>query len=122
MTGGLRLPSRGAVLFSRVRYFDPVARRAGIPPDVAALVEGMDAESLTLALVNVSQIEPRDVVVQAGGYAEHQFVDVSDGKTTTPVGDSQVSVKLAPGSAGRLKFRMKQFVNAPTMSFPWNRP
>ncbi len=121
MFGGLRLPSRGAALFARVRYFDPIERRAGIPQDVAALVEKMDAESLTLSLVNVSQTKPRTVVVQAGGYAEHQFIDVNDGSRTTRVDNSQLSVKLAPGSGGRLTFRMRRYVNQPTMTFPWNR-
>ena len=34
-------------------------RRAGLPPDVAALVEGLTAGSTTLTLVNVNQTEPR---------------------------------------------------------------
>jgi hypothetical protein len=33
-------PSQGgALLYVRLRYFDPERRRAGVPPDVAALVE-----------------------------------------------------------------------------------
>jgi tyrosyl-tRNA synthetase len=36
-------------------------RRAGLPADVAALVTGMDARSVRLKLVNVSQI-----IVEAG--------------------------------------------------------
>jgi glycosyltransferase involved in cell wall biosynthesis len=33
----------------RFRYFDPVARRAGLPPDVAALVEQLSADSADFA-------------------------------------------------------------------------
>jgi hypothetical protein len=52
-------------------------KRAGIPDDVAALVEAMDDTTATVVLVNVNQVEPRTVVVQAGAYAEHQFLAVS---------------------------------------------
>ena len=38
-TGGLHLRRVGSVLHCRLRYFDPVKRRAGLPEDVAALIE-----------------------------------------------------------------------------------
>ncbi|MGB9606621.1 MAG: hypothetical protein ACPL88_12165, partial [Bryobacteraceae bacterium] len=40
------------ILHSRFRYFDPERRRAGLPPDVGALVEKLAADSATLTLVN----------------------------------------------------------------------
>src|SRR6185436_2071886 len=55
MWGGLPPDVRARTLFSNLRYFDPGKRRAGIPEDVAALVEQMTGESLTVTLVNVSQ-------------------------------------------------------------------
>ena len=51
-------------------------RRAGLPEDVGALVEKLDADAATLVLVNVDAVEPRTVVVQAGGYGEHRFDSV----------------------------------------------
>jgi hypothetical protein len=62
--GGLPTKNRGILLHCRLRYFDPSRRRAGLPPDVAALIEKMDADSVTVALVNTSPVAPRTVVVQ----------------------------------------------------------
>jgi hypothetical protein len=38
---------------------------------VAALVDKLIADSMSLTLVNVNQLEPRIVTVQAGAYGEH---------------------------------------------------
>ena len=75
--GGYFARGRIWVLHSRFRYFDPVKRRAGLPEDVGALVEKLGADSAVLALVNLNPIEPRDIVVQAGGYGEHRFDGVT---------------------------------------------
>ena len=56
-------------LHARLRYFDPVRRRSGLPEDVAALVEKISANSVTVSLVNLNAVESRDVIVQAGAYA-----------------------------------------------------
>src|SRR5262249_25548066 len=112
MQGGLHIERRASVLHCRLRYFDPVARRAGVPEDVAALVEAMADDSVTVALVNTSQVAERTFVVQAGAYAEHQFLSVSenDGRER-PIKDSSFTVQLAPGCGTRLKIAMKRFAN-----------
>jgi hypothetical protein len=76
MLGGIN-PRFGEPLHCRVRYFDPVRRRAGIPEDVAALVEKLTDDAMTLTLVNINPVEDREVVVQAGAYAEHQFAQAT---------------------------------------------
>ena len=117
---GKTTPGQGGSLqFSRLRYFDPARRRAGMPPDVAALIDGWGPDSLTLTLVNVSPSVARSVIVQGGAYGEHQIVSVSDGKTTTQVDAPNFPVRLAPGSGARLTLKMKRFANDPTLSFPW---
>lgn len=121
MEGGLHITLLASVLHCRLRYFDPVGRRAGIPEDVAALVEGMTDDSVTVSLVNVSQVEERTLVVQAGAYAEHQFADVSAGDGAIKIDGAALTVRLAPGCGTRLKLAMKRFVNPPTMAFPWDR-
>lgn len=119
--GGVPPGLHGGTLDSRLRYFDPRRRRAGLPADVAALVERLTADTVTVALVNVNPVEPRSVVVQAGAYAEHQFVSTEvDGKTRT-VDGSHLTVRLAPGCGGRLTLRMRRYVNAPSVAFPWTR-
>ncbi len=109
----------GTLLFSRLRYFDPVRRRAGMPPDVAALVDSWGPDSLTLTLVNINPSMARSVIVQGGAYGEHQIVSVSDGKTSMAVKGSSFPVRLAPGAGARLTIRMQRFANDPTLSFPW---
>lgn len=121
MEGGLHITHLASVLHCRLRYFDPVGRRAGVPEDVAALVEGMTHDSVSVRLVNASQVEPREVVVQAGAYAEHQFTSVTDDKSEVPIDASSFTLQLAPGSGVLLKIGMKRFANSPTMRFPWNR-
>ncbi len=113
-------PSQGgALLFTRLRYFDPEARRPGIPPDVAALVDGWSPDSVTVTLVNLNPVTARSLIVQGGAYAEHQITSVSDGKTTTAVDAAHVPVRLAPGAGARLTIRMRRFANDPTLAFPW---
>ena len=121
MLGGHFANGRIWALHSRFRYFDPVARRAGVPQDVGALVEKLGADSATLTLVNVNPVEPRSVVVQAGGLGEHRFDAVTAGGKTTPVGGALVAVRLEPGCGARLDFRMSRYANQPTLAHPWDR-
>jgi hypothetical protein len=121
LTTGAFLTGNIWSLHSRFRYFDPVKRRAGLPDDVGALVEKLEADAATLVLVNVDAVDPRTVVVQAGGYGEHRFESVEiDGKTQ-PVAGPLLTVRLEPGSGARLRFRMARYVNPPTLAQPWNR-
>ena len=108
-------------LFSNLRYFDPVKHRAGIPEDVAALVEQMTGESLTVTLVNLNQTASREVVVQAGGYGEHQFDSVEWNGQTMPLNAREFQVRLEAGAGGKLALKMRRFVNQPTTVFPWER-
>jgi len=113
-------PQGGAPLYARLRYFDPQRRRAGIPPDVAALVDSLTDRTTGVTLVNVSQVEAREVVVQGGGYGEHQILGVSlDGGKEVAVGASSFTVRLAPGAGARLALRMQRYANQPTLAFPW---
>jgi hypothetical protein len=119
--GGLHITRRAAAHFCRLRYFDPVQRRAGIPEGVAALVESLGEDAVTVVLVNVNQVEPRTLVVQAGAYAEHQFLDVACNGRTTAVNGQTLTVRLDPGCGARLTIGMKRFANRPTLAFPWGR-
>ena len=121
MLGGLPTGRVGYPLHCRLRYFDPARRRAGIPPDVAALVERMTGDSVTVSLVNTSAVQERVVVVQGGGYAEHQIVSAELEGQAVPVEGSAFSVRLAPGCGGRIEIAMRRYANQPTFAFPWDR-
>ena len=119
-TGGYFANGRIWVLHSRLRYFDPERRRAGLPADVAALVDKIDAASTSVTLVNTNQLEPRKVVIQAGGYGEHSFDSVTiDGKTTS-IGGRYFTMHLAPGAGAKLNLAVRRYVNPPTFHFPWD--
>ncbi|MBS1827850.1 MAG: hypothetical protein JST93_21255 [Acidobacteria bacterium] len=119
--GGYFARGRIWVLHSRFRYFDPERRRAGLPEDVGALVEKLGSDNATVTLVNTNPLEPRTVVVQAGGYAEHRFDSVTTGGKTVPVNDAAMTVRLEPGTGARFDFKMTRYANRPTFAFPWDR-
>ena len=121
MMGGIYPGKNGLILHARLRYFDPVERRAGVPAGVAALIERMTDEEVVVTLVNTNQLDSRTVAVQAGAYAEHQFVSATSHNKNTKIDDSHFSVTLAPGSGSKLTLKMKRYANQPTMTFPWDR-
>jgi hypothetical protein len=121
LTTGAYLAGNIWSLHSRFRYFDPVRRRAGLPEDVGALVEKLDAQAATLVLVNLDPVEARTVIVQAGAYGEHRFESVEVNGSTRPVAGPLVALRLEPGSGARMQFRMARYVNPPTLAHPWDR-
>ena len=121
MLGGLPTGRIGFPLHCRLRYFDPERRRAGVPEGVAALVDAMGADEVGVQFVNLNPLKAQTVIVQAGAYAEHQFLSVDDGHGITSVDASCFTLRLAPGGGGRLKIKMKRYANPPTFAFPWNR-
>jgi hypothetical protein len=121
MLGGLAPKHQGEVLHARVRYFDPVKRRAGLPEDVGALVDSLKDDSTSLTLVNLNQGEPRELVVRGGAYGEHLVEDVAAEGPVIPVHRSEFRVWLAPGAGQRLTVRMKRYANVPTLARPWDR-
>jgi hypothetical protein len=105
----------------QVRHFDPVRRRAGLPEDVAALVDRISADRVSLTLVNLHPLQERTVTVQMGAYAEHRATSVTVGEATTPVNDSFFTVRLAPGAGATLAIGIERYVNRATLAFPWTR-
>jgi hypothetical protein len=119
--GAANLYGSGDVLRSQVRYFDPDRRRAGLPEDVAALVEKIEPDSVTLTLVNTSRTASRRVIVQMGAYGEHQATSVRLGDRSISLMSSQFEVQLAAGAEDRLVVGIRRMVNDPTLRFPWDR-
>ena len=117
--GAANLYGSGDVLRSQVRYFDPERRRAGLSEDVAALVERIAPDSVTLTLVNTSRTASRRLIVQMGAYGEHQATSVRLGDRTIPLNASHFEVQLAAGAGEQLVIGIKRLVNDPTLRFPW---
>ncbi len=113
--------SSGNVLHARLRYFDALTRRAGWPDDLAALVEKIGRDSVTVILVNTSPVHAREVIVQLGAFAEHEGVSVELGGKRIPLGGRHFTARVVPGAGETLVITMKRYAHAPTAAFPWDR-
>ena len=124
----------GGLLRAQVRYFDPEERRAGLPKDVAALVDKLEPDAAGIQLVNLNRTETRSVIVQAGAFGEHRFTQVrfeeADPDESNPsvepatrsltVNGKRFAVELPPSTSIRLDAHMTRFVNQPSYAFPWH--
>ena len=110
----------GGLLRATVRYYDSDRARPGLPRDVAALVDKLDADGAGVNLVNLNTSETRNLIVQAGAFGEHEFTDVTHGEQTVPVGSKYFAVQLPPATSIRLDVGMRRFANRPTYAFPWH--
>ena len=104
----------GGLLHCRLFYFDPQRLRPGLPPDVAALVDKVTPDEVSVQLVNLHPSEPREVILQAGAFGEHEFTTAGHKQQTVQVGRNRIQVRLQPGAVGRLDLGMKRYVHAPS--------
>lgn len=121
MWGALPSGRAGELLNARLRYFDPVRRRAGVPDDVAALISELTATGTVVTLVNLSEKEARTVVVQGGAYGEHRFESVEAGGRTQPLTANQFTVRLEPGAGAKLTLKLRCYSVTPSVAMPWDR-
>ena len=139
--GGPQVLYNGGLQQARLRYHDAVARRAGLPAEVAALVTSIDPEATTVELVNLSPGTDRTVVVQAGAFAEHTITgvryttcrdagwigDMYDyGHTEPVVSDDEVpvdgpflTVRLPASTRIRLALRLELRTRTPSYRSPF---
>ena len=138
--GAPQIIYNGGLLHCRLRYFDAVRRRPGLPPDVAALVSRLEADRTVVELVNLSPFEPRTVMLQAGGFGEHRFETVRYTKRTSgypghqqeyqspaveqttedaAVDDVYLQVELPPATRIELDIKTARYVNEPSYKLPW---
>ncbi|MEX1018871.1 MAG: hypothetical protein WDZ49_04390 [Litorilinea sp.] len=141
--GAPQIIYNGGLLYCRVRYYDADQQRPGLPQDVAALVETLEDTRTVLRLVNLSGQATRTVIIQAGGFGEHQFVRAryeariseypgSQKSYTAPpleleprtleIDDRYVQVELPPATEILLDFEMARFVNTPSYATPFYTP
>jgi hypothetical protein len=92
-----------------------------VPDDVGALVSELTDDRTVVTLVNTSETTPRTVVVQGGGYGEHQILSADVNGRATSINARDFTVRLAPGAGATLTLAMKRYANQPTAKFPWDR-
>ena len=121
MNGANDPGTSGNLVHARLRYFDAERRRAGIPDDVAALVDSIEDAGVNVTLINLNQTEERTLVVQTGAYAEHTATDVTIGGQRRVVDAPWFTVRLAHGAGARIRIGMQRYANQPSLDFPWER-
>jgi hypothetical protein len=138
--GAPQIIYNGGLLHCRVRYFDLDEQRPGLPADVAALVETLEAERTVIHLVNLSPFAERNLLIQAGGFGEHRFDSVRyDSRTSEypgtqhdyaappiasesdeqPVNSRYLHVCLPPATEITLDLATARYVNEPSYGLPW---
>ena len=142
--GGPQPIYNGGLLHARVRYFDSKLKRPGLPEDVGALVEKLEAKRTVIRLVNLNPIESRELIVQAGAFGEHSFGTGSYEARTSEwpghlggyagsyappplttetrrfdINDKRFSVTLPPAMEIQLDLSTERYVNEPSYAGPF---
>lgn len=88
-----------------------------------------------MELVNLSPVETRDVIVQAGTFGEHQFTSVKylrrverpgvrraagASEQSAEINRKFFQLRLPPGTGIILEAGLRRFANKPTYTFPWH--
>ena len=110
----------GGLLHCRLFYFDPVGKRPGLPQGVAALVDKISPDGVSVHLVNLDPSQPRNVIVRAGAFGEHEFTSVRHKNQTTPICRNFFQVRLQAGAGARLDIGMKRYAHRPSYRLPWH--
>jgi hypothetical protein len=119
-TGSPMHISHGGFQFANIRPFDGENQRSGLPEDVALMVDKISKTNTSVHVANTGA-STRELVLQAGGFGEHQFISVEiDGKVTD-INDKHFALTLEPGVVTHLNFTVKRFVNDPTYETPWSK-
>ncbi len=108
----------GGLLHCRLFYFDPVLKRPGVPQGVAALVDKISPDGVSVHLVNLDPSQPRNVIVRAGAFGEHEFTSVRHKNQSTSICRNFFQVRLQAGAGARLDIEMKRYANRPSYQFP----
>jgi hypothetical protein len=111
----------GAPLHARLRYFDAKKRRAGLPDDVAVLIEKLEHWRTGFTIVNTSRTEMRAVVIQGGAYGEHVIETVHDATKHRAINSPHFTLWLEPGCGSYLELSIDRYAGKPTLAFPWDR-
>ncbi len=143
MWGGPQVVYNGGVVQARVRYYDGVEQRPGLPPDVAALVSSIDPKATVVTLINLSGTEAHRIVLQAGSLAEDDietvaYTTAAPGWTGThaeylphplalenaslTVGGPWLEVVMPASTEITLTLQLRLGVRRPAYRTPWKDP
>jgi hypothetical protein len=113
----------GGMLQAHLRYFDPQRHRPGLPEHIAALVDRISADQVSVSLVNTDPVESRTLLLQAGSFGEHCFTHArletheSDDQSVE-VNGKYLRIHLGPGAQAHLHIGLKRFAFQPSYALP----
>ena len=110
----------GGLLHAQLRYFDEAEQRAGLPADVAALIERVDAGGVVLRLVNLDPLRSKVIIVQGGSFAEHTLLGLHElvNERVTEINLPVVRIELAPAASLHARIEMQRFSQTPHYTHP----
>ncbi|MXZ42925.1 MAG: hypothetical protein F4Z18_14480 [Caldilineaceae bacterium SB0666_bin_21] len=121
--GGPQIVYHGGLLHTRLRYYDALERRPGLPQDTVALVTAMDADTVSVSLVNIHPGDCRSLLIQGGAFGEHRIKAV---KTDGNREDLQevdsgrwTSVDLPAGRSVDLTLHLDRYAFRPSYAQPF---
>ena len=142
--GGPQPIYNGGLLHCRLRYFDAQRRRPGLPEDVGALIEKLEAKRTIVRLVNLNPNTNKKLIIQAGAFGEHRFgtatylirtsgypgglggyagsyasPSLKTENQTVIVNDTHLSLELPPGMEISLNLTTERYANSPSYTEPW---
>lgn len=123
--GALQNIYHGGLLNVPVRYYDGTGKRPGLPEQVSALVEKVSGGLIVLTLCNISTLQEKEVIIQAGAFGENEFLSAEmldeNGAIlkSIAVNNKWLNIELASGSAIKLRLKTKRFANRPSYETPW---
>ncbi|MBC7463714.1 MAG: hypothetical protein H7227_05595 [Actinobacteria bacterium] len=126
LTGAPMHISHGGLQHGKIRLFDGLKKRSGLPDDVGVIVDAISATSVSMKVVNLHESQARQLVIQAGAFGENNFTSLT---VTTESGKSQslalnskhFAVDLAAGAGATLEFTVERYVNKPSYETPWQK-
>ena len=104
-------------MLARRCYIDPDRHRAGLPEDVAALVDRLSDKETGITLVNISPLATRTVIIQGRSLGGTPLRRRDREWQKTRINASSFTVELASCRGAHLVVSTKRYVNPPTMSF-----
>lgn len=116
--GGPQQRYNGGSFRTCFRYFDEDENRPGLPQDIGALVQKIDAQGAEAVFVNLSTTAPRRLRVQGGFYCEHEITVVTPTASDEPleVNGNSFTIQLPPATTICVRIGLKRLARQPKLS------
>ncbi|GGK93799.1 hypothetical protein Sme01_58520 [Sphaerisporangium melleum] len=113
VAGAPQMLYNGGLPLAQLRWADADRGRPGLPDQVAALVERLDGDTVTVRVLNLHASATRTLSITGGGYGEHPITAAETlpgpGRPADTARTGRVLLRLAPRTQTRLRLRFARF-------------